>query len=51
VSAEPTPNGSVELRDYLAVFKRHLALILAIALLGAGGGGEATSRRPPLAYA
>jgi hypothetical protein len=34
VNAEPTPTGSVELRDYLLVFKRQLALIVAITLLG-----------------
>jgi uncharacterized protein involved in exopolysaccharide biosynthesis len=45
VNAEPTPSGSVELRDYLAVFKRHFALILAITLLGAGGGGGGARRR------
>jgi polysaccharide biosynthesis transport protein len=48
VSAEPTPNGSVELRDYLAVFKRHLALILAIALLGAAAAAAYTFRRTPV---
>jgi polysaccharide biosynthesis transport protein len=48
VSAEPTPNGSVELRDYLAVFKRQFALILAIALLGAAAAAAYTFRRTPV---
>jgi capsular exopolysaccharide synthesis family protein len=48
VSAEPTPSGSVELRDYLAVFKRQFALILAIALLGAAAAAAYTFRRTPV---
>ncbi len=48
VSAEPTPSGSVELRDYLAVFKRQLALILAITLLGAAAAAAYTFRRTPV---
>jgi tyrosine-protein kinase len=48
VSAEPTPSGSVELRDYLAVFKRHVALILAITLLGAAAAAAYTFRRTPV---
>jgi polysaccharide biosynthesis transport protein len=45
VSAEPTPTGSVEFRDYLAVFKRQFALILAITLLGAAAAAAYTFRR------
>jgi len=45
VSAEPTPTGSVELRDYLTVFRRQLVLILAIMLLGAVAAGAYTFRR------
>jgi polysaccharide biosynthesis transport protein len=48
VNAEPTPSGSVELRDYLAVFKRHFALILAITLLGAAAAAAYTFRRTPV---
>jgi capsular exopolysaccharide synthesis family protein len=48
VSAEPTPSGSVELRDYLAVFKRQLALIIAIMLLGAAAAAAYTFRRTPV---
>jgi polysaccharide biosynthesis transport protein len=48
VSAEPTPTGSVELRDYLAVFKRQLVLILAITLLGAAAAAAYTFRRTPV---
>jgi polysaccharide biosynthesis transport protein len=48
VSAEPTPSGSVELRDYLAVFKRQVVLILAIALLGAAAAAAYTFRRTPV---
>jgi succinoglycan biosynthesis transport protein ExoP len=45
VSAEPTPTGSVELRDYLRVFRRQLALIVAITLLGAAAAAAYTFRR------
>jgi polysaccharide biosynthesis transport protein len=45
VSAEPTPTGSVEFRDYLAVFKRQFAVILAITLLGAAAAAAYTFRR------
>ncbi|HZA84166.1 MAG TPA: polysaccharide biosynthesis tyrosine autokinase [Actinomycetes bacterium] len=45
MSAEPTPTGSVELRDYLAVFRRQAALILAVALLGAAAAAAWTFRR------
>jgi polysaccharide biosynthesis transport protein len=48
VSAEPAPTGSVELRDYLAVFKRQLVLILAITLLGAAAAAAYTFRRTPV---
>lgn len=48
MSAEPTPSGSVELRDYLAVFKRQFVLILAIALLGAAAAAAYTFRRTPV---
>jgi polysaccharide biosynthesis transport protein len=48
VSAEPTPSGSVELRDYLRVFRRQLVLILAIALLGAAAAAAYTLRRTPV---
>ena len=48
MSAEPTPSGSVELRDYLAVFKRQLVLILAITLLGAAAAAAYTFRRTPV---
>jgi capsular polysaccharide biosynthesis protein len=48
VSAEPTPTGSVELRDYLLVFKRQLALIVAITLLGAAAAAAYTFRRTPV---
>jgi polysaccharide biosynthesis transport protein len=48
VSAEPAPSGSVELRDYLAVFKRQLVLILAITLLGAAAAAAYTFRRTPV---
>jgi len=45
VSAEPAPSGSVELRDYLRVFRRQLALIVAITLLGAAAAAAYTFRR------
>jgi polysaccharide biosynthesis transport protein len=48
VSAEPTPTGSVELRDYLAVFRRQLVLILAIAILGTAAAAAYTFRRTPV---
>lgn len=48
MSAEPTPSGSVELRDYLSVFKRQLVLILAITLLGAAAAAAYTFRRTPV---
>ena len=48
MSAEPTPTGSVEFRDYLAVFKRQFALIVAIALLGAAAAAAYSFRRTPV---
>ena len=48
MSAEPAPSGSVELRDYLAVFRRQLALIIAITLLGAAAAAAYTFRRTPV---
>ena len=48
MSAEPTPTGSVELRDYLTVFKRQLALILAIMVLGAAAAAAYSFRRTPV---
>ena len=48
MSAEPTPSGSVELRDYLRVFRRQLALILAVTLLGAAAAAAYTFRRTPV---
>jgi capsular exopolysaccharide synthesis family protein len=48
VSAEPAPSGSVELRDYLRVFRRQLALIVAITLLGAAAAAAYTFRRTPV---
>jgi capsular exopolysaccharide synthesis family protein len=48
VSAEPAPSGSVELRDYLAVFRRQLVLIIAITLLGAAAAAAYTLRRTPV---
>jgi capsular exopolysaccharide synthesis family protein len=48
VSAEPAPSGSVELRDYLAVFRRQLVLIIAITLLGAAAAAAYTFRRTPV---
>ncbi|HET9006813.1 MAG TPA: Wzz/FepE/Etk N-terminal domain-containing protein, partial [Actinomycetes bacterium] len=38
----------MELRDYLAVFKRQFVLILAIALLGAAAAAAYTFRRTPV---
>ena len=46
--AEPTPSGSVELRDYLAVLRRQLVLIVAVTLLGAGAAATWTFRRTPV---
>jgi polysaccharide biosynthesis transport protein len=48
VSAEPTPSGSVELRDYLRVFRRQFVLILAITILGAAAAAAYTFRRTPV---
>jgi polysaccharide biosynthesis transport protein len=48
VSPEPAPSGSVELRDYLAVFRRQLVLIIAITLLGGAAAAAYTFRRTPV---
>jgi len=48
VSPEPAPSGSVELRDYLAVFRRQLVLIVAITLLGGAAAAAYTFRRTPV---
>lgn len=48
MSPEPTPSGSVELRDYLAVFRRQLVLIIAITLLGGAAAAAYTFRRTPV---
>jgi capsular exopolysaccharide synthesis family protein len=40
--------GSVELRDYLAVFRRQLVVIVAITLLGAAAAAAYTFRRTPV---
>jgi tyrosine-protein kinase len=48
VSVEPTPAGSVEFRDYLAVFKRQFSLIIAVALLGAAAAAAYSFRRTPV---
>ena len=46
--AEPTPAGSVELRDYVMVLKRQLAVILAVAVLGAAAAAGWSFRRTPV---
>jgi polysaccharide biosynthesis transport protein len=48
VSAEPTPAGSVELRDYLRVLKRQFLLILAVVLLGGAAAAAYSFRRTPV---
>jgi capsular polysaccharide biosynthesis protein len=48
VRAEPTPSGSVELRDYLAVLRRQLVVIVAVTLLGAGAAAAWSFRRTPV---
>jgi polysaccharide biosynthesis transport protein len=48
VSPEPAPSGSVELRDYLAVFRRQLVLIIAITLLGGAAAAAYSFRRTPV---
>jgi capsular polysaccharide biosynthesis protein len=45
VSDAPTPTGSVEFRDYLRVFRRQLAVIVAVTLLGAAAAAAWTFRR------
>jgi polysaccharide biosynthesis transport protein len=42
------PTGSVELRDYLAVFRRQVVLIVAIMLLGGTAAAAYTFRRTPV---
>jgi polysaccharide biosynthesis transport protein len=48
VTGEPTPSGSVELRDYLAVFRRQLVVIVAVTLLGTAAAAAYTFRRTPV---
>jgi capsular exopolysaccharide synthesis family protein len=48
VTGEPTPSGSVELRDYLAVFRRQLLVIVAVTLLGTAAAAAYTFRRTPV---
>jgi capsular exopolysaccharide synthesis family protein len=48
VSAGPTPAGSVELRDYLTVFRRQFVLILAVVLLGGAAAAAYSFRRTPV---
>jgi capsular exopolysaccharide synthesis family protein len=48
VSGGSTPAGSVELRDYLTVFKRQFVLILAVVVLGGVAAGAYSFRRTPL---
>jgi polysaccharide biosynthesis transport protein len=48
VSAETGPTGSVEFREYLTVFRRHLLLIVAVTLLGAAAAAAYSFRRTPI---
>ena len=48
MSAEPVPAGSVELRDYLTVFRRQWWLIALLALIGAGVATAWTLQRIPV---
>jgi capsular exopolysaccharide synthesis family protein len=48
VSAEPVPAGSVELRDYLLVFRRQWWLIAVLALVGAAVATAWTLRQTPI---
>jgi polysaccharide biosynthesis transport protein len=48
VSAEPVPAGSVELRDYLMVFRRQWWLIALLALIGVVGATAWTLRQTPI---
>jgi uncharacterized protein involved in exopolysaccharide biosynthesis len=48
VSAEPVPAGSVELRDYLLVFRRQWWLIALLAVVGAAGATAWTLQRTPV---
>jgi tyrosine-protein kinase len=48
VSAEPVPAGSVELRDYLMVFRRQWWLIALLALIGVAAATAWTLQRTPI---
>jgi polysaccharide biosynthesis transport protein len=48
VSSETGPTGSVEFREYLTVFRRHLLLIVAVTLLGAAAAAAYSFRRTPV---
>jgi polysaccharide biosynthesis transport protein len=48
VSVETGPTGSVEFREYLTVFRRHLLLIVAVTLLGAAAAAAYSFRRTPV---
>jgi polysaccharide biosynthesis transport protein len=48
VSSEPAPAGSVEFREYLTVFRRQLALILAVIVLGGAAAAAYSFRRTPV---
>jgi polysaccharide biosynthesis transport protein len=48
VSAEPVPAGSVELRDYLLVFRRQWWLIAVLAVVGAAVATAWTLRQTPI---
>ena len=48
MSSEPVPTGSVEFREYLTVFRRHLLLIVAVTLLSAAAAAAYSFRRTPV---
>jgi succinoglycan biosynthesis transport protein ExoP len=48
VSAEPVPAGSVELRDYLMVFRRQWWLIALLALIGVAAATAWTLQQTPI---
>jgi capsular exopolysaccharide synthesis family protein len=48
VSAEPVPAGSVELRDYLMVFRRQWWLIALLAVIGVAAATAWTLQRTPI---
>jgi tyrosine-protein kinase len=48
VGDAPTSAGSVELRDYLSLLRRQLAVIVAVTLLGAAAAAAWTLRRTPV---